>query len=71
MFQKSKAFSSVKSLPDSFKKLEWQLAEELSKLEQRRTQRSDDEFQQRLNLLIDEYGVDRDTLLDALRTGNI
>ena len=68
MFEKRKNFPSLKSLPSAFKKLEWKLAEELGKLEQRRSVRQDEEFEKRLLALVKEYAADHETVLAALRS---
>lgn len=49
------------------KKLEWKLAQELEKLEQRRSTGRDEEFARKLRALVEEYQVDTDTVLSAAR----
>ena len=69
MFEKTKSSTSFASMPSTFKKLEWKLAEELARLEERTAVRKDEEFEEKLLALVDEYSVDQATLIAAVRTG--
>lgn len=62
-----KSIPAFRNPPSLFKKLEWQLAQELDKLEQQTAKRSDEEFETKLLELVTEYRADESTILAALQ----
>jgi len=62
-----KSIPAFRTTPSLFKKLEWQLAQELDKLDQQHAQRSEAEFETKLLELVAEYCADDSTILAALQ----
>ena len=62
-----KSIPAFRTTPSLFKKLEWQLAQELDKLDQQHARRSEAEFESKLLELVAEYRADDSTILAALQ----